>query len=465
MESDLELYDEFGFIKEKRMNKKVIIIGGGTVSHVRNHLALSAPAYGTTAKKLMKLCGIRSILKSTGNLDVHMYLTKMAGGVHSQWAGDTNDAPWDGETPLDIQALVEDIVKDLSVKIVFFNVAMVDFKGGIVDELGENWDEVGKHAERLKSRDAANLKIALRPHEKIISKIRKDRKDIFLVGFKTTCGAPSRDQYLAGLALLKESSCNLVLANDVDTRNNMIITPEEAAYHETTDREEALTNLVEMAYLRSHLTFTRSTVIGGEAVPWNSPDVPDSLRKVVNYCIEQGAYKIFKNATVGHFAVKLNDTTFLTSKRKTNFNDLDNTGLVRVTTDGPDSVFAYGSKPSVGGQSQRIVFNEHDGLDCILHFHSPLKPNHTDDIPVMSQREFECGSHECGQNTSNGLKQFGNLKAVMLDNHGPNIVFNKNIDPQEVIDFVERNWDLKGKTGGYITEQAKKNTFNHMELR
>jgi hypothetical protein len=46
-------------------------------------------------------------------------------------------------------------------------------------------------------------------------------------------------------------------------------------------------------------------------------------------------------------------------------------------------------------------------------------------------------------------QQFGNLKAVMLNNHGPNIVFNKNTDPQEVIDFIERNFDLSQKTGGY----------------
>jgi hypothetical protein len=29
--------------------KTVEIIGGGTISHIRNHLALAAPAYGTTA--------------------------------------------------------------------------------------------------------------------------------------------------------------------------------------------------------------------------------------------------------------------------------------------------------------------------------------------------------------------------------------------------------------------------------
>lgn len=39
---------------------------------------------------------------------------------------------------------------------------------------------------------------------------------------------------------------------------------------------------------------------------------------------------------------------------------------------------------------------------------------------------------------------------MYLDQHGPNIVFNRNIDPQEVIDFIEENFDLKGKTGGPV---------------
>jgi hypothetical protein len=69
----------------------------------------------------------------------------------------------------------------------------------------------------------------------------------------------------------------------------------------------------------------------------------------------------------------------------------------------------------------------------------------------VSQRLTECGSHACGRNTSNNLKQFGNLKAVYLDNHGPNIIFNKNIDPQEVIDFINANFDLSQKTGGFVS--------------
>jgi hypothetical protein len=231
----------------------------------------------------------------------------------------------------------------------------------------------------------------------------------------------------------------------------MIVTPEEAAYHETDNREEALRNLVEMTWYRSHLTFTQSTVVAGEPVKWSDERIPNSIREVVNYCIKGNAYKPFLGSTVGHFAIKLSDNEFLTSIRKSNFNDLHKNGMVYVKTDGPDTVVAYGAKPSVGGQSQRIVFKDHPGYDCIVHFHSPLKDNHVDNIPVVSQREVECGSHSCGSRTSNGLKEFqnGKIKAVMLDQHGPNIVFNKDVNSQIIIDFIERNFDLSKKTGGY----------------
>ena len=411
------------------MKKTVEIIGGGTVSHVRSHLAITAPAYGTTAKKLYELCKSHSDL-----LDVNLHLTKMAGGFL--------------ETAEDVKRLVDEWKLDYNVKIVFFNPAMVDFDGYIANELENPYKTPsGKYEERLKSR-AGEQTLILTPKEKIIKDIRNGRKDIFLVGFKTTCGATEDEQYIAGLHLLKESSCNLVFANDTKTRLNMIITPEEAKYHVTTDRVLALTNLVEMAYLRSHLSFTRSTVVAGEAIPWESDMVPPSLRKAVDYCISRGAYKEFRGSTVGHFACKIDEKVFLTSKRKTNFNDLPKIGLIKVVVDGDDTVIAYGAKPSVGGQSQRIIFSEHNDYDCIVHFHCPKKIDSK--VPSVSQREYECGSHECGQNTSNGLKKFGNLSAVMLDNHGPNIVFNHSIDPQEVIDFIEANFDLTGKTGGPV---------------
>lgn len=412
------------------MNKKILILGGGTVFHVRPHLALCAPAYGKTARQLAELT--RELIPE---MDTELFLSRMAG---EERGFETN----------------EDVAQLLSVatnlteyyQIIFMSAALCDFEADIRCEYTD-LHGTGKDLARLSSKLPYTLDLT--PAEKIIKNIRKDRKDIFLVGFKTTAGATEQEQYLAGLNLLKTSSCNLVLANDVHTRLNMVITPEEAKYHVTINRAEALRGLVEMSKLRSHLSFTRSTVVAGEPVAWDSELVPSSLRTVVNYCIEKNAYKPFNGSTVGHFACKVGDKTFLTSRRKTNFNDLDKLGLVKVEIDGQDSVIAYGSKPSVGGQSQRIIFNDHDEYDCIVHAHVPIREG--SEVPQVSQREYECGSHECGKNTSNGLKKFGNLSAVFLKEHGFNVVFHHSINPQEVIDFITENFILEDKTGGSVS--------------
>lgn len=425
--------------------RKICIFGGGTISHVRSHLALCAPAFGDTAFEIYNLC-----LEHIPDMHSDLILTRMAAA--------NSDESRDIVTNDDVARELDKAIDDPRTKIIFFSCAMCDWTGSI-DRIGP-----GKYAERLKTTNFGEnvLKdMILSPAPKIINRVRQGhreflngpekpgRKDIFLVGFKATCGATEDEQYIAALGLLKGASCNLVFANDVKTRLCMVVTPEEARYHVTDDRDEALSGLVEMTKLRSQLTFTRSTVVAGEPVPWNSDLVPIALRQVVNYCIEQGAYKPFNGATVGHFAAKIGPTTFLTSMRKTNFNDLQKNGLVRIETDGPDTVIAYGAKPSVGGQSQRIVFKDHPDCDCIAHFHCPSR--HGSQVPTISQREYECGSHECGENTSKGLQKFGNLYAVYLDQHGPNIVFNKDIDPQEVINFIEANFDLSDKTGGPVS--------------
>jgi hypothetical protein len=230
----------------------------------------------------------------------------------------------------------------------------------------------------------------------------------------------------------------------------MVVAPEETHYHKSWAWPIAVNGLVEMVKLRSNLRFTRTTVVQGEAVPWSDERIPDALRKVVNYCIERGAYKPINGATAGHFAVKLNDRQILTSIRKSNFNDLHKVGLVLVDLQGEDSVIAHGFKPSVGGKSQRIVFQRHNEYDCIVHAHVPMRPNSL--VPVKDQRAFECGSHECGMNTADGLQRFGALSAVYLDNHGPNVTFHRSIDPFDVIDFLETYFILEGKTGGYFQE-------------
>jgi hypothetical protein len=437
---------------------KIHIIGGGTLSHVRNHLALAAPAFGTTARELAHKFASNDPGKANTDPqggwdemvwanDYYLHLTKMADPTSKLV---TND---------DVAALLNTLIADPETRVIILNAALCDYNGFILENDPENSTFSnkkkitlsGSHDIRLKTSDG-NQEMKLVPADKLVGSIRKVRKDIFVVAFKTTTGATSDEQYKIALNALKRDSVNLVVANDTVTRNNMIVAPEETRYFETTNRDEMLDGLVKMVLARSTNTFTRSTVIDeGTSVPWDSDLIPDNLRKVVNHCINRGAYKPFRGVTAGHFAVKLDEGRVLTSKRKRNFNNLSDEGLVLVEYEDDTKVIAHGAKPSVGGQSQRIVFREHPELDCIVHAHVPLKENPRDFVNIASQMEYECGSHNCGANTSRNLRPYSNdIHAVMLDNHGPNIVFNRNTPAAEVIDFIEANFDLEKKTGGLV---------------
>lgn len=432
--SEVQQLEELATSKPERLQNTgaspVHVVGGGTLVHVRTHLALSAPAYGATAREIAGIC-------RRSGMATRLTLTRMA----------DPSSPY--ETNDDMAQLAAEIVKTPETRIVFWNPAICDFNGQIGDVPSD------RRAPRLKTGDGVQT-MQMTPSEKIVSSIRATRKDIFLVAFKTTAGASEDEMYLAGLRLMKGSHINLVLVNDVVTRLNMVVCPEESRYHITTERVEAIEGLVDMALLRSRCRFTRSEVRDSEGVAWNSPLVSDGLRRVVEHCIERGAYRAVSTdshgaVTAGHFALRGPDGKIITSRRWSNFNHLEDTGMVLIETVGDDRVIAYGGKPSVGGQSQRIIFTEHPGLDQIVHFHCPLRNDAPDRIPLRSQRPYECGSHECGKNTSDGLSQIEDgIWAVMLDNHGPNIVFRKDVDPAQVIALIERNFDLDRKTGGMV---------------
>lgn len=408
-------------------DREIHIIGGGTVFHVRPHLALTAPAYGTTAKTLHSI--ILSKLGSDAISRVHLHLTKMAGGTSL-------------ETNADIAKLIGQLVADKAPKIIFMNAALCDFNGYILTQssnLHNHHQDTpsGKDQPRLDSSKIEEMR--LRPAAKIIGQIRKERKDIFLVGFKTTAGASPEEQYQKGMLLLKKNSCNLVLANDLHTRNNMVLAPELAAYANTTDRFEALSELVDMTLARASNEFSRTKVVGEEPLPWEK--APQALREVVEYCIKAGAYKPFNGKTVGHFGYRPEPGFLLSSRRKQNYNEPSGLGLAMVHFS-PDGVVAYGGKPSAGVRSQYEVLKRHPQFNCIVHFHCPMKDNGS--VNVRPQKYFECGSHQCGQNTADGIKLYENdqIGAVMLDKHGPNILFHEKIDPQIVIRFIEKHFDL-----------------------
>jgi hypothetical protein len=296
----------------------------------------------------------------------------------------------------------------------------------------------------------------------LLGRIRRERKDIFVVAFNRTEGASADEQYARALALLKTNSLNLVLAHDTRTGHHLIAAPEETRYCPTGSRDAALAFLARMTVSRMQNRFTRSTVVPGEAVAWTSDAVPANLRDVVDHCIQEGAYKPVLGKTAGHFAVKAGEGVLLTSIRKSDFNQLDKVGLVRIESRGDDEVIAHGFRPSVGGQSQRIIFTEHPQLDCIVHFHCPLRADAPlrPEIPVKPQWPNECGSHECGRNTSRGLTEVDlgdgdRLSVVYLDDHGPNIVFDRATPAAKVRAFIDANFDLRAKTGGLAATMAQ----------
>ncbi len=394
--------------------KRTIIIGGGTFQPIRNHLSLSAPAFGKTARF------INSIYEHS-----ELYLTKMA---------DSNSNLVTNE---DVEKFIDELLLDNNVGTIVLNVAFCDYKSLPIDGI-----EPGLHAERLKTVEG-NIDITLTPTSKIISKIRKQRPDIFLVGFKTTTNKTPDEQFSIGLKMMKSVKCNLVLANDTVTRNNIIITAEESIYGNSTDRDSVLRELVEMTESRSNGTYNPS--IFKECNSFDIQRTPESFQEVIQFLIDNGGY-LENNGngfTPGHFCWKNSPNTFYSSQRKANHNLVFTEGmsLVEVTKD--DKFIVEGKrKASVGARSQWLILQQNPGYDCIIHTHNPMKSNSL--MPVTPQKPYQCGSLECGINTVTHMKSFDNglIVAVYLEKHGANILFSSKNDPKSVIDFIKNNIEL-----------------------
>lgn len=409
------------------MTRRIHIFGGGTVEHVRPHLALCAPAYGGTARRLAAM-----FKTAIPGHEVHLELTRMAGGRM--------------ETAAHVSDRLADLVADPATHIIVMSAALCDFVGEVARPLATGLFVVESdplpplQCGRLSSAEAHLLE--LRPLPKLIDTVRQVRKDIFLIGFKTTVGVGEDHQFHEALKLLKRASCNLVLGNDLQTRRNMVVTPEQSRYAVTERREDALLELVMMAASRSIGKFVRTTVVPGQTVAWDDPAVPAALRAVVDHCRSRGAFLPFEGRTVGHFGCRLGADEFLFSRRKVDFNV--ETSLVRCRVDG-DQVVATGARPSAGAATQRELFRDHPGYDCVVHFHCPLRKGAS--APVRDQFAFECGSKDCGQNTSEGMEEVApGIKAVYLDQHGPNVLFRSDGDPAAVVAYIESHFDLGSTT-------------------
>lgn len=203
------------FIKKQGiMSAAILILGGGTFYHVRNHLSIAAPAFGTTAKWLHE---------QLGNSD--LVLTKMA------------DAASHLETNADVKAFVEQYLAKKTLRCIIMNVALCDYEGTIGTLASD------KYAQRLQSR-AGKQRMDLVPSDKVIASVKKQRSDVFLVGFKTTTNCSPAEQQAAAYRMLSESKGDLVLANDTVTRHNLLINAKNECLIASDDRMEVLKRLV-----------------------------------------------------------------------------------------------------------------------------------------------------------------------------------------------------------------------------
>lgn len=180
--------------------KRIVVFGGGTVMYVRNHMALCAPAYGATAKKMVSLLGGHEY-------EIDLLLTKMA------------DSSSQMETNNDVGEVLMNVLGDPRIAGIVFNVALCDFSGHIGSVPS------GKHAERLQTRQVTEdgLALTLHPTKKLLALVREMRPDIVSVGFKTTANEPVQAQIDKSNRMAYEAGVAWMLANDTVTRNNIVL--------------------------------------------------------------------------------------------------------------------------------------------------------------------------------------------------------------------------------------------------
>jgi len=197
---------------ETKTQKKIICISGGTVTHIRPHLSLCAPAYGSVASKFHEEFLQHNLKKPLG-FEYITTLTKMA------------DSESDIETNEDMTNYIDTLLLDMSVKCIIMSAAICDYEALCISD-GENQTsdyDIGKQYARIKTKDSNTLSLDICPTTKIVKRIKQLRPDIILVSFKAT----SNDTYLnlvkACVANLNDNNSDFVFGNDIKNKYNIVL--------------------------------------------------------------------------------------------------------------------------------------------------------------------------------------------------------------------------------------------------
>lgn len=116
----------------------VHIFAGGTVFHVRPHLALCAPAEGKVGT------------------DLHEILIK-----HNATIAKIH--PCRGRTNADVAKEIDELVADPKTKVIFMAAALCDFEGYIIDEFGDQDEGTSRSSSPCRSASRPRLSFSLGP--------------------------------------------------------------------------------------------------------------------------------------------------------------------------------------------------------------------------------------------------------------------------------------------------------------
>lgn len=245
------------------MLKKIYIVSGGTFVDVSPHFSLAARAFGQVGENLCAAFALQDLI----GFRVIPLFTAMAG---EQWMGlSMGDAITSRQVLLDAGLARGIVTNDDLLTLVTYLKTLPDTKAIIMAAAVCDWvptdltqlsqaapltkpKDFGRKAKRLKTRlpngDENVISLELAPSKKIVGTIRAPgpecREDIVVVGFKTTAGSTEEGQVSVALRMLKENNLSLVVANDINTHVNLLITPEGLNRPEiSTDRFSVLREL------------------------------------------------------------------------------------------------------------------------------------------------------------------------------------------------------------------------------
>ena len=199
-------------MNDTKSPKTVIIISGGTVSYIRPHFAVCAPAYGTVGNDIHREFWTQDFHMHKDDLTLINAQTKMAykgSGI---------------ETTEDLSNYIDHIMEDKKVAAIVMAAAVCDFHAESISSMkctDVSW-EIGKEYERLKSNE--KIAVGLVPSEKIVRKIKDKRPDIHLTTFKTVTNKTNSEMLEIGEGSMNAIRSDVTLINDIALRKNGILT-------------------------------------------------------------------------------------------------------------------------------------------------------------------------------------------------------------------------------------------------